>query len=130
MHPSIRKLLSYATSESSLSDEYLKYLSLDSRKLLAIEESGNFIAFVGIKILKENECEIKHIAVDPIERNRGLESYMINFICEKYNFKKITAETDFEAVNFYKNYGFTVTSLGEKYPGIERFKCEYYCGHR
>ncbi|WP_268921683.1 hypothetical protein [Metabacillus sediminilitoris] len=37
----------------------------------------------------------------------------------------ITAETDKEAVVFYRNYGFKITSLGEKYPGVERFLCEY-----
>lgn len=130
MHPSIQKLLSYATSESSIADEYKLYLSLDNRKLLAIDGNGKFAGCIGIKILKVDECEIKHIAVDPTERDKGLGTYMINFVCEKYNFKKITAETDFEAVNFYRNYGFTVSSLGEKYPGIERFKCEYYSGNR
>ena len=33
----------------------------------------------------------------------------------------IEAETDKEAVEFYKKIGFQVKSLGEKYPGIERF---------
>jgi hypothetical protein len=27
------------------------------------------------------------------------------------------------AVNFYRNIGFEITSLGEKYPGVERFQC-------
>ncbi|MNU09693.1 hypothetical protein D3C72_2564150 [compost metagenome] len=35
----------------------------------------------------------------------------------------ITAETDHEAAGFYRSAGFTVTSLGEKYPGVERFAC-------
>ena len=130
MHPSIQKLLSYATSESFITDEYQMYLSLDNRKLLVIDDNGKFTGCIGIEILKVDECEIKHIAVDPTERDKGFGTYMINFVCEKYNFKKITAETDFEAVNFYRNYGFTVSSLGEKYPGIERFKCEYYYRNR
>ena len=36
-----------------------------------------------------------------------------------------TAETDKDAVDFYRKLGFSVTSLGEKYPGVERFHCEY-----
>ena len=36
----------------------------------------------------------------------------------------ITAETDRDAVEFYWSSGFKVTSLGEKYPGVERFLCE------
>jgi ribosomal protein S18 acetylase RimI-like enzyme len=33
----------------------------------------------------------------------------------------IVAETDRNGVGFYAATGFTVTSLGEKYPGAERF---------
>ncbi|PFE51898.1 GNAT family N-acetyltransferase, partial [Bacillus cereus] len=35
----------------------------------------------------------------------------------------IEAETDKEAVGFYKKCNFKIESLGEKYPGIERFYC-------
>ena len=35
----------------------------------------------------------------------------------------IEAETDADAVGFYEQVGFTVTSLGESYPGVERFRC-------
>lgn len=33
----------------------------------------------------------------------------------------IVAETDRSALGFYAALGFTTTSLGEKYPGVERF---------
>lgn len=48
---------------------------------------------------------------------------MIHFIASKY--PSIVAETDDEAVDFYRRYGFFITSLGEKYPGVERFLCQY-----
>ena len=35
--------------------------------------------------------------------------------------------TDDEAVEFYKKIGFQVKSLGEKYPGVERFCCYLKC---
>ncbi|MFJ8086764.1 hypothetical protein ACIQ7N_00915 [Lysinibacillus sp. NPDC095746] len=38
---------------------------------------------------------------------------MIHFIASKY--PSIVAETDYEAVDFYRCYGFFITSLGEKY---------------
>ncbi len=37
----------------------------------------------------------------------------------------LQAETDRDAVGFYGKAGFTVTSLGEKYPGVERFACRW-----
>jgi hypothetical protein len=36
--------------------------------------------------------------------------------------KNVEAETDREADGFYRACGFTVHSLGEKYPGVERFQ--------
>jgi len=36
---------------------------------------------------------------------------------------KYSIELAKEAVNFYEKCGFKITSLGEKYPGIVRFKC-------
>ena len=50
-------------------------------------------------------------------------SKMISFIKVKHPVPFVIAETDKEAVIFYENYGFKITSLGEKYPGVERFQC-------
>jgi len=49
---------------------------------------------------------------------------MIDFIIEKHSLSMISTETDQDAVNFYNKIGFSITSLGEKYPGVERFWCE------
>jgi ribosomal protein S18 acetylase RimI-like enzyme len=48
---------------------------------------------------------------------------MIDFIIEKHSLSYVCTETDKDAVGFYRNYGFEITSLGEKYPGVERFLC-------
>ena len=52
---------------------------------------------------------------------------MIRYVEEHHAFSSIYAETDQDAVNFYKNIGFHITSLGEKYPGVERFACLLNC---
>ncbi|QSF44504.1 GNAT family N-acetyltransferase [Paenibacillus tianjinensis] len=48
---------------------------------------------------------------------------MITEISKTAGIETITAETDHEAVGFYRNAGFAITSLGEQYPGVERFAC-------
>jgi len=35
------------------------------------------------------------------------------------------ATTDAEAVGFYRRCGFAVHSLGELFPGVERFECTW-----
>jgi hypothetical protein len=50
---------------------------------------------------------------------------MIKFICEQHDLHLLFAETDMDTVQFYKKYGSKIFSLGEKFPGVERFRCEY-----
>lgn len=55
--------------------------------------------------------------------SKGIALQMIKEIVRVYQLTYIEAETDDGAVEFYKRIGFQVKSLGEKYPGIERFHC-------
>lgn len=122
---SLQKLLSYATSPEKVTYEYEKYISFPNRKLYGIAKSEEFFACIGVEFLEASQCEIKHIAVSPEMRGQNIGSEMIDFICQSYPFHQIIAETDQQAVEFYRKYGFSVSSLGEKYPGVERFYCLY-----
>jgi N-acetylglutamate synthase-like GNAT family acetyltransferase len=96
IHPSIRKLLSFATSDFKVDLEYEKYLKSLNRKLFGIELQGEFVGCTGIEIISLKECVIKHIAVYSEQRGKGMGSKMIKFLSEQ----TITAETDKNAVNF------------------------------
>mgnify|MGYP003491316417 FL=1 len=121
--PSIRKLLSFATSEIKVDQEYENYLKSLNRQLYSFELEGEIVGCIGIEFSSIIECEIKHIAVSSVQRGKGIGSKMINYITEQYPI--ISAETDNDAVGFYRDFGFDITSLGEKYPGVERFLCKY-----
>jgi len=125
MNPTIKKLLSYATLEKKVNEEYKKYTYLSSRKLYSIEVNGETISCIGVEFLNSYTAVIKHIAVLPKERGKGIGSSMLRFLCKKHDIHSVFAETDKEAVNFYSNFGFQITSLGEKYLGVERFLCEF-----
>jgi len=121
--PTIRKLLSFATSDKKVQQEYDKYILLSNRTLYSYEVEGEIVGCIGIEQISLSECEIKHIAVLDDQREKGIGSKMINFIASKYS--SIVAETDYEAVDFYRRYGFSIASIGEEYPGVERFLCQY-----
>jgi len=123
-HPSIRNLLSYATSINKVDFVYENYIRSSNQQLFGFMKEDNIIGCIGVEI-NLSLCEIKHIAVSPKERGNGIGSKMINFLIEKYSFTSIVAETDKDAVEFYRKFGFKITSLGEKYPGVERFQCEF-----
>lgn len=119
----IRKLLSFATSDKKVQQEYEKYILLSNRSLYSFVVEGEIVGCIGIEQRSLSECAIKHIAVLADQRGKGIGSKMINFIASKYS--SIIAETDYEAVDFYRRYGFSIVNLGEKYPGVERFLCQY-----
>ncbi|MBK3496411.1 GNAT family N-acetyltransferase [Viridibacillus sp. YIM B01967] len=124
IQPSIRELLSYATSIEKVDQAYIMYIESHNQSLFGYKNGKEDISgCIGVEI-KANNCEIRHIAVSPEERGKGIGGKMIEFIIDKYSLTNITAETDKDAVEFYRNLGFKITSLGEKYPGIERFLCE------
>jgi ribosomal protein S18 acetylase RimI-like enzyme len=124
IHSSIREPLSYATSEGIIDLEYQNYIQSINLNLYALESNGESIGCIGFEFISSNHCKIKHIAVSPTERGNGLGREMITFICDKYSVNLISAETDKNAVNFYRNCGFKIINLGEKYPGVDRFLCE------
>lgn len=123
--PVIKKLLSYATAEHKVAQEYTKYILRSERKLYSFVLEGEIAGCVGVELSNINSDEIKHIAVLPVQRGNGIGRSMIQFICVQHSLSILYAETDHEAVGFYQHCGFNVQSLGEKYPGVERFECAY-----
>jgi ribosomal protein S18 acetylase RimI-like enzyme len=117
---SILNVLQYAVgpSETSLKKAVIFYQS-NKGILYKYEEK----ACIGIEVIGATKARICHIAVASDYRNQGIALQMVKEIIEMYQLTYIEAETDNEAFEFYKRSGFQVKSLGEKYPGIERFHC-------
>ncbi|PEP99797.1 GNAT family N-acetyltransferase [Bacillus wiedmannii] len=116
----ILNVLQYAVGpcETSLKKAVLYYES-NKGTLYRYEEE----ACIGIEIIGANKARICHIAVVPQYRHKGIALQMIKEVSRMHQLTYLQAETDDEAVEFYKKIGFQVKSLGEKYPGIERFHC-------
>lgn len=80
---------------------------------------------VGVIVLRNDpqETEIQNIAVAPQARGTGAGRAMIGHAHNCLISGSMIAETDDDAVDFYRACGFQVESLGEKYPGIVRYRC-------
>jgi len=122
----VKQLLSYAVG--SASGEKLSnileqvYLQGDSRLYVFIDNDGSALGIVGLKG-EGASAEILHIAVDEHNRNCGIGRRIIDELLKLENLTELTAETDHDAVEFYRRYGFGIQSLGEKYSAVERFHC-------
>ena len=69
---------------------------------------------------------IRHIVLAPLWRRCGIGQPMIVEAAVFLGLSVLEAETDADAVNFYRACGFVIRSLGEKYPGTERFLCRLH----
>ncbi|MEE1239874.1 MAG: GNAT family N-acetyltransferase [Acutalibacteraceae bacterium] len=84
-----------------------KYQADDNTSVYAYSENVEYKGIVVFKI-KEQTVEILDIAVKPEYQGKGIGSRLIDYIFSKFSINKIIAETDDEAIGFYKKYGFTV----------------------
>ena len=92
--------------------------------LLGYAPAGPLLGSIGIQITGPGEGTVRHIAVLPAYRSQGIGRRLLQHAVEADRLHRLVAETDQDAVGFYRRCGFIITSLGERYPGVERFKCE------
>lgn len=98
-----------------------KYQADDKSKVYAYSENGEYKGIIVFKI-KEQTAEIMDIAVKPEYQGNGIGSMLIDYIFSKFAVSKITAETDDDAIGFYKKYGFTVTDTKVNHD-TKRYVC-------
>ena len=123
--PEVRSLLSLLawTGESGHLDRIVATYA-NGPRLFAFEKDGRPVGILGVEGNDEGRGVIRHIAVSPTVRRSGVGRAMIDEAMRDLGLRSLVAETDEDAVGFYRSCGFTVRSLGHKYPGVERFFCE------
>jgi ribosomal protein S18 acetylase RimI-like enzyme len=103
--------------------EVTKYLEDESRELFGWFSNDELVGLIGVIHGSFGEVELKHIAIKQDYRGKGFGRKLVHEYIQTNNIVKMKAETDKDAVGFYTKLGFTILSLGEKYPGVERFEC-------
>ncbi|GAC43247.1 GNAT family N-acetyltransferase [Paenibacillus popilliae] len=101
-----------------------KYEQHPGDELWGYESEGEVVGLIGFRKYGK-EIEILHIAVHPELRGAGFGRGMILELIHQEQPDIVTAVTDEDAVDFYRNIGFTIESLGEIDPGVERFTCTF-----
>jgi ribosomal protein S18 acetylase RimI-like enzyme len=123
----VQELIEYSVfpDPDKIKETINNYKNQEDLELMGFEFEGNMIGIIGYSIDNNNILQIKHISVDPVERGKGYGRFLIIEMINTRDPLEVHAETDLDAVDFYRSIGFVITSLGEKYPGAERFKCIY-----
>ena len=102
------------------------FLNDNSVKIFACLNQGKIIGVMVVSFIEEKKIEIIGIAVDASVRGKGVGSYMINQVVNNYGLLYVYAETDNDAVGFYRNNNFSVVQFSETYGNetVVRYKCE------
>ena len=104
-----------------------EYISDSSVKIFVCENEGEK---AGILVLKEDgsEAEILGIAVRIDQRKKGLGRDMVYQVMEAEHLKRITAQTDDDAIGFYRNSGFEAERVVIEYSDgtAVRYNCVLY----
>ena len=98
------------------------YASLHNRLLYECRDNER-LGIVGIEHITSDDARILHIAVAASSQRSGLGRKMIDALVDDLGYRNLHAETDADAIGFYRALGFEIESLGEQYPGVERFAC-------
>ena len=99
-----------------------KYQADDKTKAHAYSENGEYKGIVVFKI-EDKTAKILDIAVKPECQGKGIGSRLIDYIFSQFAVNKITAETDNDAIGFYKKYGFIMTDTKLNHD-TKRYVCE------
>lgn len=115
--PDILKLLApsvYNPTEERLLNRAKKYQEDENANIYAYKDNGEYKGIVIFNIAKSS-ATILDIAIKSKHQGQGIGSKLIDFIFNSFNVDNVTAETDDDAIGFYKKYGFTVTDTKVKF---------------
>lgn len=120
--PDILKLLApsvYNPTEERLLNRAKKYQENENANIYAYKENSKYKGIVVFKT-QNNSATILDIAIKPEHQGQGIGSKLIDFIFNNFNVHSITAETDDDAIGFYKKYGFAVADTKVKFD-VKRY---------
>ena len=100
-----------------------RYRSSPNLHVLGFERGTRTLAMIAIEAEEKGRAVVQQIVVQPELRGHGLGRALIQGAQSRLGLSGISAETDQQAVGLYERVGLRVSSLGEKYPGVERFLC-------
>ena len=123
----IFSLSMFDKSKAGIEKNLKPYRENADYQLYAWVENDKILGTCGCQVLPDKVI-IRGIAVDENERKKGVGSLMVSALREKYNMN-IEAETDDDAVGFYRKCGFETTlfeKFYENYGTVRRYTCVLY----
>ena len=109
----------FDNSDAAVQKKLDKYMVCSKLHFYGWIDDGNILGVVGFKT-HEGHVEILHIAVDEGVRHKGIGRNIICKLQQTYGLP-IEAETDDDAIDFYRKCGFKYTTFTKH--GVTRYAC-------
>jgi ribosomal protein S18 acetylase RimI-like enzyme len=116
----------FMPTEEKFNKKIDQFLNDNSIKIFACFNQSEIVGVIVVSFLEQRNIEIMGIAVKLSARGKGVGSYMINQIVTNYGLASVYAETDNDAVGFYRNNGFSIKEFAKIYDDetVLRYKCK------
>ncbi|NLG24810.1 MAG: GNAT family N-acetyltransferase [Clostridiales bacterium] len=86
-------------------------------------ERAKLIGLIAVDRSEPGAARVRAIAVAEGARRSGVGAALVRHAGRMLAPGALIAETDDDAVGFYRKTGFSVEPLGEVYPGVRRYRC-------
>ena len=115
----------YFPNEDKYREKIQSWLMDDWIRIFACVHDSKRKGLLVLKFTSTDQTEIIGISVEEGSRNQGIGSFMIREIQLRFPNIKMNAETDRDAVLFYKKNGFQIAEIQKNYNGetVTRYLC-------
>ena len=115
----------YFPNEDKYREKIQSWLMDDWIRIFACVHDSKRKGLLVLKLTSTDQAEITGISVEEGSRNQGIGSFMIREIQLRFPNIKLNAETDRDAVLFYKKNGFQIIEIQKNYNGetVTRYLC-------
>ena len=122
----IYKHCMYMPTEEAFRKKIGLYLRDHAVRIYGCSDHDRITGILVVSLAENDRAEIIGISVDPAYRNQGIGSYMINQVQKNLGITFFYAETDDDAVRFYRKNGFVIIAFSEIHDGetVTRYRCE------
>ena len=96
--------------------------------IFGFQKNDKINGIIAIKLNENNSAEIIGIAVDSSCRKQGIGKQLITYAMIIFNISELFAETDDDAIMFYKQCGFKTEEYYKSYKNgiFKRYKCNLF----
>lgn len=117
----------YQPTEEKFRAKVCAYLRNDAVYVFGCTAAEEVVGMVVVRVAEGKAMEVLGIAAAETARGQGVGTFMLRQAAEHCGAESVFAETDDDAVGFYRKCGFVITKLEKDYDGttVTRYLCKW-----